>query len=366
MKKIVIDIIAGARPNFIKIAPFFHIKNEFPMFNLRFIHTGQHYDYEMSEIFLKELGLPRPISHLGVGPGSHGYQTAQILESYEKCILSHRPDICLVVGDVNSTIACALASAKHNIPIAHVEAGLRSFDRTMPEEINRILTDAISQWHFVTEPSGVKNLKNEGHRSSIYLVGNVMIDTLSRMKMKAKSLNMCKEYSLQSGRYALMTLHRPSNVDNIHTLNNILRHIIWTSKQLPVIFPVHPRTKQLISKIPHLEKQIKKVPNFYLTKPLGYLESLSLMIDSAFVITDSGGIQEETTALNIPCLTLRENTERPITISRGTNTLINNDWTLFREKVNKIISAEYFHKKREIPLWDGKTANRILRILADQ
>lgn len=364
MAKRTVDVVAGARPNFIKIAALFQASRKFPRLRLRFIHTGQHYAPELSDIFLKQLGLPSPAHHLRVGSASHGVQTAEIIRRYEEWSVSHRPDICLVVGDVNSTIGCALASVKQNIPVAHVEAGLRSFDRSMPEEINRILTDSISRWHFVTEPSGVINLKKEGHPpASIRLVGNVMIDTLFRMRPAAQKLRAYQKYGLSAGRYAYLTLHRPSNVDKISTLSTILDQLVWLSTKVPVVFPVHPRTMKNLE-TPALRHLLKGAPQLRLIKPLGYMESLSLMMSAAMVITDSGGMQEETSFLNVPCLTLRENTERPITLTRGTNTLIKNNWTLFRRRVKEILAGQgRAEPRKKIPLWDGRAAQRILKVL---
>lgn len=360
MKKI-IDVIAGARPNFMKIAALFSVKEDFPGLELRFIHTGQHYDETMSEIFLKELNLPQPTHHLGVGSATHAVQTAEIMKRYEEWIKKNPPHMCVVVGDVNSTIACALAASKCGVKIAHVEAGLRSLDRTMPEEINRILTDSISDFHFVTENAAIKNLKKEGHSSSVHLVGNVMVDTLLRMKTKAASLAVCSKLNVIQKKYFYMTLHRPANVDNPEILTKILEQILWTAEKMPVIFPVHPRTKKNIE-LCGFQGKLKNT-SIMMIEPQGYIESLSLMLDARAVITDSGGIQEETTALGTPCLTLRENTERPITIEKGTNILIKNDWGLFRKSVNQIIKNKFKKSKAKVPYWDGKTGQRILSIL---
>lgn len=359
-----IDVIGGARPNFIKLAALFAVRKKFPRLRLRFIHTGQHYDFSMSDIFIKQLDLPQPAHHLNVGSGSHAVQTAEIMKRYEEWIQRDRADMCMVVGDVNSTIACALTAAKAGIQVAHVEAGLRSFDRSMPEEINRLLTDSISDHLFATEPAGVKNLKKEGHGAGqVHLVGNVMVDTLFRLRPKAKRLCAYKKFGVAPHQYAYLTLHRPSNVDDPKHLGQILKHLIQTARQIPIIFPVHPRTQKCL-KTAGLHQLLKHCKGLKLTAPLGYLESLSLMIESKFVVTDSGGIQEETTALKVPCLTLRQNTERPITIERGTNTLIKGNWDLFHKRVDDILHERNAKKIKGIPYWDGKSAERILSIIS--
>lgn len=361
MKQKNIDIIAGARPNFMKVSALFAVKDQFPELNLRLIHTGQHYDPLMSTVFLEEFGLPKPVCNLEVGSASHAIQTAEIMRAYEQWILDNKPDLCVVVGDVNSTIACALTVAKFGISIAHVEAGLRSFDRTMPEEINRILTDSISDLLFVTEPSGIVNLKNEGHpEEKIFHVGHVMIDTLLRMKSKAEQLRTCEKFSMKMGKYAFVTLHRPANVDNEDTLRKIIEQLLWLSEKTPIVFPLHPRTKKRLMAM-HVFDVLCNKNNMSLIEPVGYLESLSLMMNSEMVITDSGGIQEETTALAIPCLTLRQNTERPITIQQGTNTLIGDDVELFKKSVETIRQSKCVKKLNPIPYWDGNSGRRILK-----
>jgi len=361
----IIDIIAGARPNFMKIAALFAVADKFPFLQLRLIHTGQHYDKLMSDVFFRDLGLPEPICNLGVGSGTHGTQTAKIMMAYEKWAMNNRPNLCLVVGDVNSTIACVMVAKKLGIPVAHVESGLRSFDRTMPEEINRILTDSISDLFFVTEPSGVFNLAREGKSfDAIHLVGNVMIDTLFRMKPKAAGKKFYRTFKLKPRKYALVTLHRPSNVDNIDVLKEIIKQIMWLSDKIPVIFVLHPRTKKNLQTFGLLEG-IEQLPSLHLSQPLPYLDSLSLIMNAVVVVTDSGGLQEETSALRIPCLTIRENTERPITINEGTNTLIGNDWKLFRECIDKIKEGNYKKIIAQIPYWDGHAGERILNVLSN-
>ncbi len=358
----IIDVVVGARPNFMKAAALFAVLSKFPRIKLRLIHTGQHYDFNMSRVFLKELHLPKPLRNLGVGSGTHATQTAAIMKKYENWIQDNSPDLCLVVGDVNSTVACAIVCAKKDVPVGHIEAGLRSFDRAMPEEINRILTDSISSFFFTTEFSAVKNLRKEGHsRSNIYLVGNTMIDTLMRMKSSAMSMGAHRKFSLPYKGYAYLTLHRPSNVDNFKVLQKVCENIIWLSKRMPIIFAIHPRTQKMILGS-SISRKMKLTDRIHLTPPLGYLESLSILLNSKVVITDSGGIQEETSALQIPCLTLRENTERPITVELGTNTLIKNNWNLFRSCIQKIEKGTYRKGHRKIPFWDGKTGERILKI----
>lgn len=362
MAKIIVDVIAGARPNFMKIAALFAVAKDFPGLQLRFVHTGQHYDDAMSDIFLKELDLPQPTHHLGVGSASHAVQTAEIMKRYEEWMLKNPPQLCLVVGDVNSTIACALTASKCGIKVAHVEAGLRSFDWTMPEEINRILTDRISDFHFVTEASGVRNLKTEGHSRSIHLVGNVMVDTLFRMRPKAKKLVTYANFGVEPKAYAYLTLHRPSNVDDHVVLGQIMEQVLWTAQELPVIFAVHPRTRKSLEAM-NVKVRLGTNSGLIMVDPQGYLESLSIMLQAKVVITDSGGMQEETTALNIPCLTLRDNTERPVTIEKGSNTLIKGDWKIFRRCVEKLVKGKLGTRKGRIPYWDGKTGWRILSIL---
>jgi len=347
-----------------KVAP---LHREFQKYNnIRHIilHTGQHYDEKMSKIFFDDLELPKPDIYLGVGSDSHAVQTANIMIRFERAVLEEKPDLVIVVGDVNSTLACSLVCAKLLIPVAHVEAGLRSFDRTMPEEINRQLTDAVSSFLFVTEQSGVDNLLREGVNSSkIFLVGDVMIDSLILFREKAKSSTILNELHLSPRQYTLVTLHRPSNVDIQENLEKILRIFEAISQRSTIIFPVHPRTRKMLEQF-ELSEQALKIKNLILTEPIGYLDFLRLMDNAALILTDSGGIQEETTYLGVPCLTLRENTERPITIEMGTNQLLGLN-------VEKIIekSMEVFDGKAKVgrvpDLWDGKTAERIVKILVN-
>ncbi len=356
----IIDMIAGARPNFMKIAALYAVAHEFPSLKLRFVHTGQHYDFKMSDIFLQQLGLPEPDCHLGVGSGTHAVQTAEIMKGYEGWVQQSHPDAMVVVGDVNSTVACALVAAKEGVPVAHVEAGLRSFDRTMPEEINRILTDSISDWLFVTEASGVANLAREGRPlSSIHLVGHVMIDTLLRMMPHAQPP---AGVTLQEGTYAFVTLHRPANVDDPTILATLCDQLISTAERMPVIFPVHPRTRARLQDANLWDTLAARVQ---IVEPVTYFESLWLTKHARVVITDSGGLQEESTALNVPCLTLRKNTERPVTVSDGTSTLIGHDWVLFQQCIAQIMDGAYKRPLAQIPYWDGNAGRRILSILAN-
>lgn len=330
----------------------------------RIVHTGQHYDAAMSKVFFEDLELPHPDFYLGVGSGSHAEQTAKVMVEFEKVLRQQKPDLVLVVGDVNSTVACSLVSVKMGVLVAHVEAGLRSFDRSMPEEINRLLTDAIADYLFVTEPSGVNNLKREGVAGSkIFLVGNVMIDSLAYYRQKAKSSNILEQLQLTPRAFTLVTLHRPSNVDDAANLEKILKVFESLSERTTIVFPIHPRTRKMIEQF-GLNGRVGSLKNLKLIDPVGYLDFLNLMEHSQLVLTDSGGIQEETTYLGIPCLTLRENTERPITVEIGTNQLCGLD-------VERIVRASFdvFEGKTKhgsVPeFWDGKTAERIATILND-
>ena len=358
-----IFIIGGARPNFMKIAPLI---NEFKRRKIvfKFIHTGQHYDYNMSKIFLDNLGIPKPDYFLNVGSGTHAVQTAKIMIEFDKVILNEKPRLVIVVGDVNSTIACALVAKKRSIEVAHVEAGLRSFDDKMPEEINRKLTDQISDYLFITERSGILNLQNEGIDSSkIFFVGNVMIDNLINNLEEARNKNYYKNLGLLNDPYGIVTIHRPSNVDDKKDLENVIQILNFIQSRIKIVFPIHPRTQKSLIKY-NLEKELSK-PNIIITEPLGYLEFLNLIINSKFVLTDSGGIQEEASYLKIPILTLRNNTERPVTIEEGTNTLLGNDILKLKEYLNEILSDTY-KKGKEIEMWDGKASQRITNIIIDK
>ncbi len=356
-----IFLVAGARPNFMKIAPIYNEMKKSKKLKPVIVHTGQHYDKNMSLIFFRELGLPKPHIYLGVGSGSHAVQTAKIMVEFEKVCLEGKPDMVLVVGDVNSTLACSVVASKLLIPIAHIEAGLRSFDRAMPEEINRIVTDSLSDYLFTTCRDANKNLEREGVKpNKIFFTGNVMIDSLKKFIVKAEKRKTFRRLSLKDGEYALLTLHRPSNVDDKATLEKILKTIAKISKKTKIIFPAHPRTKKQVEK--YKLKKYLRGGNIEVIEPVGYLDALNLMKHSKFVLTDSGGMQEETTVLGVPCITMRENTERPITVTQGTSTLVGNNPVKITRVVNQILNGKY--NKGKIPeLWDGKSARRIVKII---
>jgi UDP-N-acetylglucosamine 2-epimerase (non-hydrolysing) len=357
MKPII--LVAGARPNFMKVAPVLAALRERPT-ELRpaLVHTGQHYDQQMSGVFFEQLGLPEPDAYLGIGGGTHGQQTGRILELFEKYLLEQtaRPAGVVVVGDVNSTVACALAAVKLAIPVAHLEAGLRSFDRSMPEEINRLATDAISDLLLVSEPAGEENLRREGAAPErVRYVGNVMIDSLVAQLPAARALNVAARMNLQARSYALVTLHRPGNVDDPRRLGELLGVLEEVAAIAPVIFPAHPRTR------PKLEGLAARLT---VVDPLPYREMLSLQADAGVVITDSGGMQEETSYLGVPCLTLRPNTERPVTTTLGTNTLIDRDLSQVAALARKALEGSY-RKGQPIPGWDGKAAQRTVDFLEE-
>jgi len=380
IKKYKLILVAGARPNFMKIAPLMHALENHSTIEPVLVHTGQHYDENMSDLFFRHLDIPEPDINLSVDSASHAVQTARIMERFEKVCIDILPDMVMVVGDVNSTVACTLVASKLNVKTAHYEAGLRSNDRSMPEEINRIVTDAICEYFFTTSKDANENLIKEGKpKSNIFLVGNLMIDTLVRLLPKAgedggqrsdvrgpedgrqksaayTKLRRGKEVGGQD-RYALVTLHRPSNVDDSEMLVSIMRTLQRLSEKLTVIFPVHPRTRLRMSEV---RCQISEKERLYLIDPVGYLEFLSLQKNAAVVITDSGGIQEETTFLGIPCLTVRDNTERPITVWEGTNKLIGINEIEY--EVEEILRGN--GKKGKTPhLWDGNAADRIVGVL---
>lgn len=333
------------------------------------IHTGQHYDRNLSAVFFEDLGIRAPDVSLGVGSGSHAQQTADVMVAIENLIVEAQAggepfDRVVVVGDVNSTMAATIAAAKMNVPVAHVEAGLRSFDRRMPEEINRMVTDSISDLLLCSEPAGVENLLREGHpENRVHLVGNVMIDTLRSQVERAKSQGTLSRLGLTPGGYAVVTLHRPSNVDDRETLAPLLDVLVEASAQIPVVFPIHPRTRSRMEEFGLMAK-VEDIASLNLLDPLGYLDFLCLTSQSKLIITDSGGLQEESTALEIPCLTMRENTERPITCSEGTGTLIGNSSDLLRENLELVFSGNY-PVGRCPELWDGKAAQRIAALLHD-
>lgn len=360
-KKLKVIFVIGARPNFMKISPLImEISKHTQNFIWLLVHTGQHYDEQMSKVLFDDLALPKPDIYLGVGSGRHAEQTGKVMIKFEEVCLEQEPDLIIVVGDVNSTLACALVVAKLCIPLAHIEAGLRSFDRTMPEEINRILTDQLSDYLFTTCEDANKNLINEGIRKNkIFFVGNTMIDCLLNHIEKAKDSIILEKLQLRNNgyikKYGLVTLHRPSNVDNSETLKGILTTLEELTMFMPIIFPVHPRTA----------KQIKdyKLTDVITMPPLGYLDFLFLMSKASIVLTDSGGIQEEATVLGIPCLTLRSNTERPITVWEGTNYLVGNDPDKIRNAIFGVLRSGK-SKKKNPKYWDGKAAERIIKILS--
>jgi len=362
MTRPAIAFVAGARPNFMKIAPVLRAVDELhPDFDPVIVHTGQHYSAELSDIFFEQLGIRAPDVHLEAGSGSHGRQTARVLEAFEGFLLRESPRIAavMVVGDVNSTVAATLAATKLHIPAIHLEAGLRSFDRRMPEEINRLATDAISDLLLVSEPAGEENLRREGVPATrIRYVGNVMIDTLVHHLSQTENEN----FGRPDSPFALVTLHRPSNVDRCDSLTRIVDFLIEIATDLAVVFPIHPRTKNRLEEFGLLDR-LENHPAVHLFPPLGYVENLGLMRNASVVLTDSGGIQEETSYLSIPCLTLRENTERPATLSHGTNTLIGGDFLKARRLVFEILNRSY-RKSSPIPGWDGRAAQRVVRELS--
>ena len=372
-----IHLIAAARPNFMKIAPLYHALKKEDWAVPIIVHTGQHYDLNMSDAFFQDLNLPEPDIHLGVGSGTHAEQTGHVMIAYEKVLLDRRPDLVIVVGDVNSTIACALAASKityvssqHNGQrttdngrglrplVAHLEAGLRSFDRTMPEEINRLVTDALADILWTPSPDADENLIREGiSQDKIHRVGNIMIDSLEMLRGKIQKQTVYKRFGLKCGDYGLVTLHRPSNVDDKEDLETICRTLARIAQKISLIFPIHPRTRKNLQK-ESLISLIDDSPNFYITEPLNYLTFMNLLFNCRLAITDSGGIQEETTYLGIPCLTMRPNTERPITVSKGTNRLCTKD--NLEDYIDSIISGK--NLKYTVPeLWDGHTAERVVK-----
>lgn len=355
--------VVGARPNLAKIAPLLKAMQTHKQIEPVLVHAGQHYDKELSDIFFQQLKIPEPDFNLSVGSGSHSAQTAEILKKIEPVLVEPRPDLALVVGDVNSTVAASLAAAKLGIPLAHVEAGLRSFDRSMPEEINRVVTDALANYLFATgEASAVENLLKEGRpREHIYLVGNVMIDALQEFLPLAQQSRVMHDLGLidmgKVAPFGLLTLHRPANVDSVDSLDKLLRAIRTVADQLTIIFPVHPRTQSKLNQI-----RTRSQPRLRMIPPLGYLEFLSLLSRARVVLTNSGGIQEETTALGVPCLTLRENTERPVTVTVGTNYLVGQNSNVIQATACELLAGR--GKKGQQPeLWDGRSADRIIDIL---
>lgn len=361
-------LVAGARPNFMKVAPITRAidrhssTSRSKLIEPILVHTGQHYDYEMSQVFFEDLELPQPDIHLGVASGTHAEQTGKVMIEFEKILAKEEPDLVIVVGDVNSTLAAALAAAKLHIPVAHMEAGLRSYDKSLPEEINRLVTDAISDYLFTPSPDADGNLRKEGiPQEKIFCVGDAMIDSLLFHKEIASQRQVLSELGLERGDYALLTLHRPSNVDDKQSLLRIITALRQIAQRIPIVFPAHPRTQKNISKFEF--GQLLQDQRILLIEPLGYLSFLKLGMNARLVTTDSGEMQEETTVLGIPCLTLRNTTERPITVAQGTNTLVWNDTSRNVEEAFKILDGK--GKRGKCPeLWDGKAAERIVDILA--
>lgn len=360
-----ITLVAGARPNFMKIAPIARaLDRARDRFTYEIVHTGQHYDEQMNDVFLRELGIPQPTVFLQGGGGSHAEQTGRIMAGFEQYAAAKRPALVIVVGDVNSTLACSIVAKKLNLAVAHVEAGLRSRDRSMPEEINRLVTDAISDWFFVTEPEGVTNLLSEGHPAErIRHVGHVMVDNLLHEKAKLENGEAASlataALKAELTRYGVVTLHRPSNVDDKESFARVLSGLRSVAEQVPLVFPLHPRTQKQLDAF-----SLDPGPNIHTIPALSYREFLNLWKDCVLVLTDSGGLQEETTALGIPCLTLRENTERPVTVSEGTNILVGNDPARIAAEARRVIGGDRRAGRRP-ELWDGHAADRIVATLRE-
>ncbi len=355
MTKKIIHLIAAARPNFMKIAPLYHSLVQQKWAHPVIVHTGQHYDMNMSDAFFRDLNLPAPHIHLDVGSGTHAEQTGHVMIAYEKILLSALPDLVVVVGDVNSTVACSLTAVKLGLKVAHLEAGLRSFDRTMPEEINRIITDAIADYLWTPSVDADENLKHEGvEPTKITMVGNIMIDSLVMMTTAIQKETTREKMGLVDKKYGVVTLHRPSNVDDQNILSHLCNSLIRLSKETILVFPIHPRTAKNLRRF-FLYENLANAPRMILTDPLGYKSFMNLIFGCKFVITDSGGLQEETTYLKIPCLTLRPNTERPVTITQGTNKLSTPD------RIEADLKETIEKDCKTPPLfWDGKTAKRVV------
>lgn len=363
--------IVGARPNFMKMAPIVDaMQSRSGDFEQVLVHTGQHYDSAMSEVFFSDLGMPKPDINLEVGSGTHAEQTALIMQRFEPVLLNYKPDWVLVPGDVNSTLACTLVASKLGVKVAHIEAGLRSFDRTMPEEVNRVVTDHLSTLLFVTEPSGRANLIQEGiPEDRIHFVGNTMIDTLDRLLPKAITRWETLKAELSLNSYVLVTLHRPSNVDNIETLHRIMSSLEEIARETQVVLPLHPRTRQRIDRL-MCNNRLLSYADIRMIAPMGYLDFLALQAHATVVVTDSGGVQEETTALDVPCLTVRPNTERPVTVSMGTNRLIDNSQTALTHSIRSVLHTTQGVQqpkgtRHRPPLWDGKASERIVNKLLE-
>lgn len=365
MKKMKIISVVGTRPNFMKIAPIIRAFNKNKFIENILLHTGQHYDEKMSSIFFDELEIPKPDIELNIGSDTQTKQVAKIMMKFEEVCDEVKPQAILVVGDVNSTMACALVAAKKGIKVFHIEAGIRSGDKEMPEEINRLVTDSISDYLLPPSSDAVDNLLNEGHaKEKIGLVGNIMIDTLKYSQEKISKSDVLTKYKLTQNEYAVLTMHRPSNVDNKKVLTDLIDAFEYTQNKIKIISPVHPRTKKMLKEF-DLYERVLNLPNFIITESLGYLDFGKLVSNARFVITDSGGLQEETTVYQIPCITIRENTERPVTIWEGTNELAGTDKDKIKGFVDKILDNKW--KKGSIPeLWDGNTAERIVDFITEK
>ncbi len=361
--------VVGARPNFMKIAPLMEAYKSCHKIEPLLVHTGQHYDEEMSDLFFRQLGIPEPDVNLEIGSASHAVQTAEIMKAFEPICLKYKPDVVLVVGDVNSTVACGLVAVKLGIKLVHVEAGLRSGDRGMPEEINRICTDAMSDMLFCTEQSGVDNLLREGvPEHKIAMVGHVMIDTLLKNLEKASKSTIVDELRskecVNGDGFAVLTMHRPSNVDDPAVFSRILDALDVVQQDMPILFPIHPRTRKNIAEY-GLQGHVDRLPNLHLLEPIGYLDFLKLTSSANIVLTDSGGIQEETTVLKIPCITLRENTERPVTAEIGSNQIVGTDTEKIVAAYKNVMSG-HWREPQVPPLWDGRAAERIVQSLQEK
>lgn len=369
MRHVNLVCVVGARPNFVKMAPILRALESYPEVRPVLVHTGQHYDESLSRVFFTQLGIRRPDVALEVGSGTHGAQTARVMARFEEYLVEQTTagnavGRVVVVGDVNSTMAASLAAVKLGIPVAHVEAGLRSFDRSMPEEINRIVTDAVADLLFVSEPAGMDNLRREGHpEEQVKFVGNVMIDTLLALLPNARSHDGCTRLGFQPGHYGVVTLHRPANVDDRQTLAGIVDALVDIAGYLPIVFAVHPRTEQRLARF-GLDKLLQSASGIRRLPPLGYIEFLALTSQARVIVTDSGGLQEESTVLGIPCLTMRPNTERPVTVEQGTSTLVGADTEKLRHHLHEVLEGKY--KQGRCPeLWDGRAAERIAAILVE-
>ena len=358
-----IHLIAAARPNFMKIAPLYHALNRDSEFSLVIIHTGQHYDINMSDVFFQDLDMPAPDIHLGVGSGTHAQMTAQVMTAYEEVLDTHKPDLIIVVGDVNSTMAVTLTASKLGIPVAHLEAGLRSYDRSMPEEINRVVTDALADILWTPSPDADENLLREGVDSArIRRVGNIMIDSLEMLRQGIEKESVYQEIGLDRQGYGVVTIHRPSNVDDPFVLEEVCAVLGRLASRMPLVFPVHPRTSKNLRRHGLLEDLSSK-PGLKLIEPLSYIRFMSLIFNCGVAITDSGGIQEETSYMGIPCLTLRPNTERPVTITQGTNRLCS--LQNVEKGLDDILSGNFTKPASPPELWDGRTAARVIHSIRD-